>query len=335
MQRFTLFLFAILATSSADAVTYQKLDGSIVTLQYRSDYSWMNPMYSGDHLYPGADLAPNALIDVVFNGSNLEDTLYAAFLQDADLRGVTANGSWFELIDLTGANLSNANLTACYLGAADLANADFTGANLTDAYITATTIRGSATNVNFTNANLSGSHLQAYDLSGTLFTNADLSGASLSHAYISSAQLQSAANVTGVIFTGSDQSEMDFSGLDLTNAQFNIFSWGNKTRLREADFSFSVLTGVDFSSAWLWFTDFSNADLSGSVFTDATQYNTATWTDAFYYTDNEPTWNSGMDAAWRSSVGILALAPTSAVPEPAAILLALFGLALLPRRRRR
>ena len=42
-----------------------------------------------------------------------------------------------------------------------------------------------------------------------------------------------------------------------------------------------------------------------------------------------------MDAAWRTSVGILALAPTNAVPEPSTFLLALIGLALLPRRRRR
>ena len=68
------------------------------------------------------------------------------------------------------------------------------------------------------------------------------------------------------------------------------------------------------------------------MLTNTQYYNDATWTDAFYYTDNEPTWGNSMDAAWRSSVGILALAP---VPEPSTLLLALLGLALLPRRRRR
>jgi MYXO-CTERM domain-containing protein len=85
----------------------------------------------------------------------------------------------------------------------------------------------------------------------------------------------------------------------------------------------------------MWGVDLSGADLSGSILTDTQYYNNATWTDAFYYTDNEPAWATGMDAAWRTSVGILALAPTSAVPEPAALFLALLGLALLPRRRRR
>ena len=95
--------------------------------------------------------------------------------------------------------------------------------------------------------------------------------------------------------------------------------------LIDADLQYAVLSGADLE----------NADLSGSDFTNVAYYNDATWTDAFYYTDNEPTWDSGMDAAWRESVGILALGPTNAVPEPSTLLLALFGLALLPRRRRR
>ena len=88
-----------------------------------------------------------------------------------------------------------------------------------------------------------------------------------------------------------------FYGLDLSNAKFH--STHHQMVLSEADFSSSVLTGADFSGAWLSLADLSGADLSGSIFTDATDFNTATWTDAFYYTDNEPTWASGMDAAWQ------------------------------------
>ena len=73
-----------------------------------------------------------------------------------------------------------------------------------------------------------------------------------------------------------------------------------------------------------------SADLSGSILTDIQYYIDDTWTDVFYDYPNEPTWDSGMDAAWRSSVGIL-----RTTPEPGTLLLALFGLALLPRRRRR
>ena len=69
---------------------------------------------------------------------------------------------------------------------------------------------------------------------------------------------------------------------------------------------------------------------------DAQDWASAIWTGAYYYTDLIPIWPDAMDPA---SLGILALAPGEAppwvVPEPAAILLALLALALLPRRRRR
>ena len=108
--------------------------------------------------------------------------------------------------------------------------------------------------------------------------------------------------------------------------------------------------GADLTGAILWQADLIGADLTGALLTGAIlidanlsgsylsgvlDYNDAAWTDAFYYTDNEPTWDSGMDAAWRTSVGILALPPTNAVPEPSTLLFALIGLALVPRRRRR
>ena len=35
------------------------------------------------------------------------------------------------------------------------------------------------------------------------------------------------------------------------------------------------------------------------------------WTNAFYYTDNEPTWHARMDQAWQDYAGIVAIHPTS------------------------
>ena len=103
-------------------------------------------------------------------------------------------------------------------------------------------------------------------------------------------------------------------------------------RLRYAD-----LTGADLTGGNLMLADLEGADLSGSNFSNVYWYDDATWTDAFYYTDNEPTWRSGMDPAWRSSVGILARTTDSGnpttVPEPSTLLLALIGLMLVPRRR--
>ncbi len=106
--------------------------------------------------------------------------------------------------------------------------------------------------------------------------------------------------------------------------------------LNDANFLEANLNGADLTGAQMRGADFSGADLSGSILTDTQYYTDVTWTETFYYTDNEPTWHSGMDAAWRASVGILTLAPTRAVSEPATLLLLpLLGLALLPRRRPR
>jgi MYXO-CTERM domain-containing protein len=163
---------------------------------------------------------------------------------------------------------------------------------------------------------------------------ADLSGANLAGSTISEGQFGSAASVTGVNLTGHDMSGWDITGVDLTGATLtsaDLFS----ANLTDAHLWGANLTGADLALTNIMDAYLFGANLIGSILTDVWYYNDATWTDAFYYTDNEPTWGSGMDAAWRTSVGILALAPTSSVPEPAAILLALLGLALLPRRRRR
>ena len=76
MRIFTLFLLAALVTTSVDAASYQKIDGTIVDpIQYRG---------GGDHPYSGSDLMP-----------------------DADLTNANLTGA-----DLTGATLTDATLTA-------------------------------------------------------------------------------------------------------------------------------------------------------------------------------------------------------------------------------
>ena len=126
----------------------------------------------------------------------------------------------------------------------------------------------------------------------------------------------------------------DLTFANLTNAKFGMIlstDYSRGVRLYNANLSGANLTRADLSYAELSYAELSDANLSGADFSDIGSYKYTNWDDAFYYTDNEPTWAAGMDAAWRSSVGILAIAP---VPEPAAILLALVGLALLPRRSR-
>ena len=144
-----------------------------------------------------------------------------------------------------------------------------------------------------------------------LNTGGNLTGADLIEAELTSAKLMH-VTLTDATLSDANLTDANLSDADLTAAD-----------LTRAD-----LTGADLIDAIL-----TGANLSGSILTYVWYSHNATWTDAFYYTDNEPAWHLGMDAAWRSSVGILALAPV--VPEPSTLLLALFGLALLPRRRRR
>jgi hypothetical protein len=54
----------------------------------------------------------------------------------------------------------------------------------------------------------------------------------------------------------------------------------------------------------------SRANLTGSNFTSVTYgWGSASWTNAYYYTDNVPDWHPEMDQAWRDSAGILAINP--------------------------
>ena len=121
-------------------------------------------------------------------------------------------------------------------------------------------------------------------------------------------------SMDGAKLEGSNLTSTDLGGANLDGAN-----------LDNAD-----LTGANLTNADLTWAGVRNANLSGLDLSNLLAYVGANWSDAFYDYRNEPTWDSGMDAAWRSSAGIL-----RTTPEPAAILLALLGLALLPRRRRR
>jgi len=84
-----------------------------------------------------------------------------------------------------------------------------------------------------------------------------------------------------------------FTNADLTDANL----WD--ANLRGAD-----LTNADLANAHLW-----DANLRGSNLTRARFAVHATWTNAYYYTDNEPSWHPDMDQAWRDSVDIVAISP--------------------------
>ena len=221
------------------------------------------------------------------------------------LAATCADAAWYQKTDGTIVDpiqIRSSGGDHSYSGNNLESHANLTGADLQNAYLFRADLEG---------ANLTNAYLGEAFLGQARLMDADLTGADLSDAWVRLADL------TGADLSGSDMTGVDLSGADLINVD---------------------LDGADLSGALLGGTDLSGANLSGSNFSDLAYHDEATgttWTDAFYYTDNEPTWDSDMDAAWRTSVGILAVAPTNAVPEPSTLLLALLGLALLPRKRRR
>ena len=148
--------------------------------------------------------------------------------------------------------------------------------------------------VDFYTANLSGATLVGANLDTARLFGADVSGANLEGANLSNAEL---------VYT-------DFSGANLTNAD-----------LRYAEIYNVLLTGANLSGIQL-------EGEGSAVWGDGTD-----WSGAYYYADNPPAWGSETDAAWGALQGISVRDPIAAVPEPAALLLALVGLALLPQLR--
>jgi len=92
---------------------------------------------------------------------------------------------------------------------------------------------------------------------------------------------------------------------------------------RDPELGRSDRGGADLGGA-----DLHQANLSGAIFTDAEYWTTTNWAGAFYYINNVPVWDSGMDPM---ALGILALAP---IPEPTTLLLALLALAAVPYSKR-
>ena len=166
------------------------------------------------------------------------------------------------------------------------------------------------------NADLVGAYLETADLERASLSNANLTNANLWGNFMPRADLSN-ANLNGADLSWGWMPSVDLSGADLTDAV-----------LMEANLTNADLTGTVFSN-----TDLRGANLSGVNFSLLAYYETALYTGAYYYEDNEPNWHINMDAAWRSGVGIVASAPPSTVPEPSAFLLALVGLAIIRRRR--
>ena len=256
MRRITLVLSAVLATTAADAASYQKTDGTIVNpIQNRIPFG-------GDHPYVGNNLEP-------------------------------------------GANLVGADLTQ-----AGLVEADFAGADLTNAIL----IDASLNDADFSDAVLLGAAFNQSDIMGMNATGADMRGADLTLAHAPETSFRG-ADLTGAILSTLDGRNADLFGAILVNATMDMAS------LNGADLQDTCLTCANIT-----LTNFRGADLYRADFENAYYYNNFMPYGEFH-------WES-MGVLRMTWPDVPEACQTAAVPEPAAILLALVGLARLPRRRK-
>jgi uncharacterized protein YjbI with pentapeptide repeats len=146
MRRFTLFLFVALATTSVNAASYQKTDGTV--------FDPIQAMQDG------------ALVYSDYSGPNLEP--------DANLKNVVLTNAFLWHADLTNANLSGANLFSAFLLEADLSYADLSDANLSWAGVGSTNLSyANLTDADLTQAILGDASLDHANVSGATFTGAE------------------------------------------------------------------------------------------------------------------------------------------------------------------
>ena len=218
-------------------------------------------------------------IDWIHDRAGNDHTYSGINLQpDANLAGAVLVGA-----SLAAADLSYANLTGADLSGANLAGSHLVGANLCE--------------VDLSGAGLSGADLAGTDLSGAIMAGIQSGGILGSPAdFPDQFKLEKGylvgphANLSDAHLVGANLREVDLAGVTLASAN---------------------LTSTDMSGANLAGADLAEANLSGAIFTDVESWATASWGNAFYGTNDVPTWASGMDQAWRDSVGILEMGLSS------------------------
>lgn len=116
-------------------------------------------------------------------------------------------------------------------------------------FISGTFSSSDLTNANFTNANLSKARIDG-TVTDAIFTNANLNECNISYVKgLTGSQLRSAADITGIQFTQTDLSNLNFSGLDFSGGQF----YG--TTVSNVDFTNAILDKVSFYGGVIGLTD--------------------------------------------------------------------------------
>ena len=193
----------------------------------------------------GVTLTGASLSGAIIKKANLAETTGFTFSQLystgsyklADLAGIqlyeqSMDGWGFAGIDLSGSNLRQAQLSGANFSNANLSVVNLTGATLTRANMSGAKLVGvSAENTSIEAANLQGAdltnvHLTSAKLTNTSFKDAVVKGASFhSVTGFTAGQLYSTSSykqhdLTGVHFSYLNLGNWDFSGQDLTDAQF-------------------------------------------------------------------------------------------------------------------
>jgi uncharacterized protein YjbI with pentapeptide repeats len=222
-------------------------------------------------------------------------------LSGADLSGQDLFNAMLQHTNLSGANLTDANLDQAYLISVNLDDATISGANLGSTYafrqVASQSVTASPTTTlpkNYTlddgylmgpdadlaGASLSGLDLAGIDLNGATLTNANVAGAALRGATLTEALTGGLTGqpaslpaglsiVSGYLvgpstnFGGQDLSGVDFAGLNLTDALFQL------TQLNGADLAGTTLTNADFFAADLTSANLSDAVAGGADFNAA------------------------------------------------------------------
>lgn len=172
------------------------------------------------------------------NRSGIRDRLRLteAFLQEANLAGVS-----LEAADLWGANLDAALLDDALLDGANLAGASLQGANLERASLVGTDLRGA----NLTEADLERALLTEADLRGANLSSSDLQFAVLDEAHLDRANLYG-ANLRNARLQNADLRRAILENTNLRGADLHTANLQGAA-LDEADLSHANLEGAQLS----------------------------------------------------------------------------------------
>jgi uncharacterized protein YjbI with pentapeptide repeats len=189
-----------------------------------------------------------------------------------------------QIIDISGADLSEANLREAELGPADLLEVNLSAADLNNAYLVGILLgEANLSRANLDGANLDAASLHDANLTGARLWMARMARANLQRTFLAHANFEG-ADLTGALLNEARLLETNFRGANLIGANLSSLSRSPEMRknppksvgisfsrahLTGAKFLRADLRNVYFVEAELSNVDFSGADLTGADFTEA------------------------------------------------------------------